>query len=135
LKVLSRRLAGASLIALILLCLAWEGWLAPLKPGGSWLILKAVPLLLPLQGILHGRRYTYQWSAMFILLYFTEGVVRAWSDGAMSAALAMGEIALSLCFLVSAAIYARLTGGNRGNAGYPADASPSPQPSPPMGKE
>ena len=24
--------AGASLIALILVCLAWEGWIAPLRP-------------------------------------------------------------------------------------------------------
>jgi uncharacterized membrane protein len=118
----SQRLAGASLIALILICLAWEGWLAPLQPGGSWLILKAVPLLLPLRGILHGRRYTFQWSAMFILVYFTEGVVRAWTDSGASGALAMGEAVLSLCFLASAAIYARLTGGNRGTAKTPADA-------------
>ena len=55
---LLRIMAGSSLIALIMVCLAWEGWLAPLRPGGSWLILKAVPLLLPLHGIIHGRRYT-----------------------------------------------------------------------------
>ena len=48
--------AGTSLIALILVCLAWEGWLAPLKPEGSMLILKALPLLLPLFGILKGHR-------------------------------------------------------------------------------
>jgi uncharacterized membrane protein len=129
----SRRLAGASLIALILLCLAWEGWLAPLKPGGSWLILKAVPLLLALRGILHGRRYTFQWSAMFILLYFTEGVVRAWTDSGVSSALAMGEATLSLCFLASAAIYARLTGGSRRTAGASTDTSL--QPSPSRGRE
>src|SRR5690348_2233873 len=72
--------AASSLIALILLSLAWESILAPLKPGGTMLMLKAVPLLLPLFGILRGKRYTYQWACMFILLYFTEGVVRAWSD-------------------------------------------------------
>ena len=102
--------ASASLIALILLCLAWEGWLAPLRPGGSLLILKAVPLLLPLFGILRGKRYTYQWSTMFILLWFTEGTVRAWADGGLSAWLAAGEIVLSLCFFFSAIFYARLTG-------------------------
>ena len=59
--------AGSSLVALIMLCLAWEGWLAPLKPQGSLLILKALPLLLPLFGILKGKRYTYQWASMFIL--------------------------------------------------------------------
>lgn len=102
--------ASASLIALILLCLAWEGWLAPLRPGGSLLILKAVPLLLPLFGILRGKRYTYQWSSMFILLWFTEGTVRAWADGGLSSWLAEGEIVLSLVFFFSAIFYARLSG-------------------------
>jgi len=49
-----------SLIALIFLCLAWELWLAPLRPGGSSLVFKVLPLLLPLTGILRGKRHTYQ---------------------------------------------------------------------------
>ena len=101
--------AGASLIALIFLCLAWESVLAPLKPNGSLLILKAVPLLLPLFGILKGRRYTYQWASMFILLYFTEGTVRAWSDTGVSAKLAMIEVFLSLIFFICTIFYAKLT--------------------------
>ena len=101
--------ASLSLIALILLCVAWESVLAPLKPSGSLLILKAVPLLLPLFGILKGRRYTYQWASMFILLYFTEGVVRAWSDTGLSAKLALIEVVLSLIFFICAIFYAKLT--------------------------
>lgn len=97
----------ASLLALILLCLAWELWLAPLRPGGSWLVLKVLPLLAPLFGILRGRRYTYQWSSMLILAYFAEGVVRAWSDSGSSAQLAQIEIALSVIFFVSAVGFAR----------------------------
>lgn len=104
-----RLAASTSLVALILLCLAWEGWLAPLRPDGSLLILKALPLLLPLFGILRGRRYTYQWASMFILLYFTEGAVRAWSDGGLSAALAGAEVALTLLFFGTSVAYARLT--------------------------
>jgi uncharacterized membrane protein len=98
-----------SLIALIFLCLLWESLLAPLKPGGSLLILKALPLLLPLFGILKGKRYTYQWASMFILLYFTEGVVRAWSEHGISANLAMIEVVLSLIFFLCAIFYAKLT--------------------------
>ncbi|MES2182388.1 MAG: DUF2069 domain-containing protein [Pseudomonadota bacterium] len=98
-----------SLIALIFLCLAWETTLAPLKPGGSMLMLKAAILLLPLFGILRGKRYTYQWASMFILLYFTEGVVRAWSDVGLSAQLAYIEIVLTIVFFVCAIFYARLT--------------------------
>ncbi len=101
--------AITSLIALILLSLAWETVLAPLKPGGSLLMLKAALLLVPLFGILHGKRYTYQWASMFILLYFTEGVVRAWSDIGLSARLALLEIVLTLIFFVCTIFYARLT--------------------------
>ena len=101
--------ASASLIALILLCLAWEAVLAPLKPAGSLLILKTVPLLLPLFGILKGRRYTYQWAGMFILFYFSEGCVRAWADIGLSATLAMVEVALTLLFFICTIYYAKLT--------------------------
>jgi uncharacterized membrane protein len=101
--------AGSSLIALIFLCLAWESVLAPFKPNGSFLILKTLPLLLPLLGILKGRRYTYQWASMFILLYFTEGVVRAWSDTGISAKLALIETALSIIFFICTIFYAKLT--------------------------
>jgi uncharacterized membrane protein len=100
-------IASISLIALIMLCLAWEGWLAPLRPGGSLLILKAVPLLLPLTGILRGRIYTYQWACMFILLYFTEGTVRAWADHGLSEKLGLVEVALSLAFFFAAIFYVR----------------------------
>ncbi len=101
--------ASISLIALILLSLAWETILAPLKPGGSLLMLKAVPLLLPLFGILRGKRYTYQWSCMFILFYFTEGVVRAWADVGISAKLALLEVFLTVLFFTCTVFYARLT--------------------------
>lgn len=101
--------ASLSLILLIVLCLAWEGFLAPLKPNGSNLILKAAPLLLPLFGVLKGRRYTYQWSSMFILIYFTEGAVRAWSDQGLSALLAFIEVLLSLTYFGCAIFYAKLT--------------------------
>ena len=101
--------ASISLIALILLALAWETILAPLKPGGSLLVLKSLPLLLPLFGILRGKRYTYQWSCMFILLYFTEGAVRAWSDTGLSAQLAVLEVILSVVFFTCAIFYARVT--------------------------
>ena len=101
--------ACLSLLALIFLCLAWELWLAPLRPGGSWMALKALPLLLPLLGVLNGRRYAYQWASMLILGYLAEGVVRASSESGMSAALALAEALLALGFFASAAFYARLS--------------------------
>ncbi|WP_174872891.1 DUF2069 domain-containing protein [Vogesella oryzae] len=99
--------AVLSLIALILLCLAWELWLAPLRAGGSWLVLKAAVLLLPLMGILRERIYTYQWSSMFILAYFADGVMRSWADNATAQALALGEVALTVCYFGCVLLYVR----------------------------
>jgi uncharacterized membrane protein len=104
-----RLIAVASLVALLALCLAWELWLAPLRPGGSLVALKALPLALPLPGVIAGRRYTYQWSSLLILAYFAEGATRAWADHGLSRALAFGELALSLAFFAAAVSYARLT--------------------------
>lgn len=101
--------AIASLVMLIFLCLAWELWLAPIRPGGSLLALKTVPLLIPLFGVLHGKRYTFQWSSMFILLYFTEGVTRGWADTGLSRQMALGETALSLVYFAAVVAYSRLT--------------------------
>lgn len=106
-------IASVSLIALILLCLAWELVLAPIRPGGSSLALKALPLLLPLMGILKGRRYTYQWAPMLVLAYFTEGVVRAWSDSGLSAWLSGVETVLSVVFFFAAITYAKLSAPSR----------------------
>ena len=105
--------SSVSLIALIFLCVAWELWLAPIRPGGSWLVLKSLPLLLPLMGILKGRRYTYQWAPMLILAYFTEGVVRAWSDTGLSSWLAGAEVVLSVVFFFAAIYYAKLSAPSR----------------------
>ena len=101
--------ASFSLLALIFLCVAWELWLAPLRPGGSWMALKALPLLSPLLGVLNGRRYTYRWASMLILSYFAEGVVRAVSDSGTAAALALAEVLLALVFFGSAVFYTRLS--------------------------
>ena len=104
-----RGAASAALLALIALCLAWELWLAPLRPGGSLVALKALPLALPLPGILSGRRYTYQWASLLILAYFAEGVTRAWAESGLSRTLAWLEITLALAFFAAAVSFARLT--------------------------
>ena len=103
------RIATASLASLIVLCVAWELWLAPLRPGGSLVALKALPLALPLPGVLAGRRYTYQWSSLLILAYFAEGATRAWADSGIARSLALAEVALSLAFFAATVSYARLT--------------------------
>lgn len=97
--------AVLSCVALILLSLAWERWLAPIRPGGSWLMLKAVPLLLPLPGLLKGKRYAYQWSSLLILIYLCEGLVRGTSDHGTSQVLAWLETLLAGIFFMSVLVF------------------------------
>ena len=99
------------MLALIALALAWELWLVPLRPGGSLLALKALPLVLPLGGILQGRRYTYQWSSMLVLAYLAEGATRTWADAGLARQLAVLELVLSLGFFACAVSYARRSRG------------------------
>lgn len=106
--------ASATLIALVFLCLLWESVLSPIRPGGSLLMLKALPLLLPLFGILRGNIYTYRWSSLLVLAYFCEGVVRAWSEHGVSRGLAIAEIVLSLAFVLLAGSYVRVSNRSMG---------------------
>lgn len=105
---LARWVAVASLLALIALCLAWELFLAPLKPGGSWIALKALPLCIPLAGLLKHRMYTYRALSLWIWLYFTEGVVRAYSDASPSNYYAMGEVLLTVVLFVACVVHIRV---------------------------
>lgn len=104
----TRWLAVASLIGLIVLGLLWELVLAPLRPGGSWLAIKVLPLCLPLAGLLKNRMYTYRWVSLLVWIYFTEGVVRAWSDPPLSSLLAWLEIGLCLLLFTACALHVRL---------------------------
>lgn len=104
----TRRVAVGSLLSLIVLGLAWELWLAPIRPGGSLLALKVLPLCIPLAGLLKNRMYTYRWLSLLVWIYFTEGVVRAWSDQGLSAGLAFIEVLLCLALFAACALHVRL---------------------------
>ena len=99
---LSRWLAVGSVLGLIVL------GLAPLRPGGSWLALKVLPLCFPLAGLLRHRMYTYRWVSLVVWLYFTEGVVRAWSDRGLGSRLALLEIALCLVLFAACVLHVRM---------------------------
>ena len=105
---LTRLLAVASVLGLIVLGLAWELSLAPIRPGGSLLALKVLPLCIPLAGLLKNRMYTYRWLSLMVWLYFTEGAVRAWSDRPPGNYLAMIEVALCLLLFAACAMHVRI---------------------------
>ncbi len=104
----TRRLAFGAVAGLIALCLAWEMVLAPIRPGGSLLALKVLPLCWPLAGILKNRMYTYRYMSLMVWLYFTEGATRAWSDRPPGNILALLEVALCLVLFVACALHVRL---------------------------
>lgn len=109
----AHRIALAALCGLIVACVLWEWLIAPIRPGGSWMILKALPLIIPLPGILANgdrRRYTYQWATLFVWIYFTEGIVRAWSDVSLLSRWMGGiEVLLCMVFFVAAIAHIRNT--------------------------
>jgi uncharacterized membrane protein len=101
----TRMVAVGSLLALIVLGLAWELWLAP--TGNRTWSLKVLPLAIPLAGLLKHRMYTYRWVSLLVWLYFTEGVVRATSERGISAALAALEVLLCLLLFAACALHVR----------------------------
>ena len=103
---LALRVAQAAWIGLIVWCLAWEAWLAPLRPGGSWLVLKLVPLLFTLRGVLRGEPDSLQWSLLIVLLYLAEATVRLFEPAPVRW-MAIIELALVLAFFVAAIVFLR----------------------------
>ena len=103
-----RWLAFTSTLALIAWGIAWELAWAPVRPGGSTLVLKVLPLCFTLAGLLMNRMYTYRWLSLLVWLYFTEGVVRAYSDKAPGNYLALAEVVLSVVIFVACVLHVRL---------------------------
>jgi uncharacterized membrane protein len=122
----TRWLAVGSLLGLTLLGLAWELFLAPIRPGGSLLALKVLPLCIPLAGLLKNRMYTYRWVSLLVWLYFTEGVVRAYGDKAPSNYLAMVEVLLCLTLFAACALHVRLRLRNAKEAAASTTLEPTP---------
>jgi uncharacterized membrane protein len=98
--------ALAAWLALIVLGLLWELFIAPLRPGGSWLALKVVPLLLPLPALLRGSAYAMQVALFVVLLYLFEGAARLF-EPMPGVALAAIELALAVAFFTAAIVYLR----------------------------
>jgi uncharacterized membrane protein len=105
----TRWLAFACALGLVVLGLAWELWLAPLRPGGTVWALKVVPIALALPGLFLRRMYTYRWTSLLVWLYFTEGVVRANGKG-LGDSLPLGLLAvlLSIVLFIACVLHVRL---------------------------
>lgn len=102
-----RLLTVAAVAAIVVLSIAWEWRLAPLRPGGSLLVLKALPLAVLLPGLARGRLRSFQICSMLILAYLAEGVVRGMSDPSPSSTLGWLETALATTAFGSVLAYVR----------------------------
>jgi uncharacterized membrane protein len=91
-------------LVLVLLCVAWELFLAPLRPGGSWLALKALPLAVLLPGMISGNLRTMQIATLVILLYAAEAAVRL-GDTPPIGTLAFLELLLAVAVFVAAVTF------------------------------
>jgi uncharacterized membrane protein len=94
---------------IMLLLPVWYGWLAPpsaLSPRVALIVL-LLPLFAPLRGLLHARSYTVAWSLFLSVIYFTHGVVEAYSGSGAARWLALAEVALSLFWLVGGILFIR----------------------------
>jgi uncharacterized membrane protein len=120
----TRALAVGSAIALILLGLAWELWLAP--TGRGTLAVKVLPLALALPGLVRYRLYTYRWTSLLVWLYFAEGTVRATSDRGLGAPLAAIEVVLSLMLFIACGLHVRARFRNAAPLAATAAAGPLP---------
>lgn len=103
-----RRATVALLAALALLEIGWELWFAPIKPGGSWLALKALPLLALWPGVGRGQTRALQWALLLLPWYFAEGVVRAFSETGRHALCAATAAAIALATVACGLGYVRL---------------------------
>ena len=117
-----RAAALSALLALIVLGLAWELWLAP--TGSGTLAIKVLPLLLCLVGLWRHRMVTFRWLSLLLWLYFMEGVVRASTEGGLSRALALTEVALCLLLFALCTIYIRTRLGSKDLPAPPAPSTP-----------
>ena len=102
-----RRVVVGCFAALIVLGLAWELWLAPIRPGAWLLSLKVIPLALALPALIAGNVRTFQWWSMIVMLYLAEGLVRATSDRGPSVPLAWIEAGLAAVAFMAILAYVR----------------------------
>ena len=97
--VMPLRIALAATLAAIGWMILWETLVAPLRPGGSLLALKCLPLVLCVPGLLRGARRARQWLSLLLPWYFAEALVRAMTSGGRArAAAVLGTLLAAVAF-------------------------------------
>ncbi len=110
----ARAFALTGYFSLLAVVLAWHVWLYPSTrlPVSLVLMFTAVPLLVPLRGVLHGRPRAHLWAALLSLAYFVHGVGETMANPA-ERWLGLAEVGSSLLLFFSATLFARWAGAHR----------------------
>lgn len=103
-----RNLTVIFLLILITMILLWELKIAPLRSGGSWLSIKALPLCLFISGSLKGNLRIFQWLSLLIPFYMAEGIMRLTDISTASRICATIEVLLSIAVFISCLCYVRI---------------------------
>jgi uncharacterized membrane protein len=76
------RLAAACYLALLALQITWHALLpSPLgSENGLLALIAALPLLLPLKGVIEGSLRSMTWAGYLGMLYLAIGIMEAWSN-------------------------------------------------------
>ena len=98
---LAAALLGACVVAAALPAFAWPASLARLA-------ILLLPLLLPLRGLLRGRRRTFAWATLCVTPYFIYGLTEVIVNPAVRSA-AGATLFASLAWFVSLVNYLRVT--------------------------
>ncbi len=100
-------LAAVLAVAVIVFGFAWEMVLDPLRPGGSWLALKVLPLVFAIRGLWAGKMYTFKWMSLLVWLYVGESLVRIVGLSETERILAWNSLALSTGLSIAVLMGAR----------------------------
>lgn len=104
-----------SYAALLLLVLGWETAWAPATPLPRvfWVVVKVVPLLVPLPWLVRGNPYAHVLTSLLVLVYFcgsvTLGYVAIKSGEMNTLVYATAEATAAVGFVLAASIYARIS--------------------------
>jgi uncharacterized membrane protein len=100
-----RALAAGGLLAMVVLGLAWELWLAP-TGARTWAV-KVLPLALALPGVLRFRMFTHRWLGLALWAYVGEGLVRGTTERGAAVPLAWMQVLLALVVFSACAAHVR----------------------------
>ena len=87
-------------ISMIIFGISWEIWLNPIRPGGSMLWAKVLPLMLALPGLYKARIYTFQWLSLLVWLYVCEALVRVYTTQKIEILLSIIWLLMSLSLFI-----------------------------------